>query len=69
MPEPHLLIDGMNVIGSRGSVVPKTRHALEVLTASRRTETAEKCHEHIALLPGTERHERCGLITPALLQR
>ena len=54
-----ILIWGSNAIGSnlhfwRYAQEAKRRGARLVCIDPRRTETADKCHEHIALLPGTD---------------
>lgn len=54
-----ILIWGSNAIGSnlhfwRYAQEAKRRGAQLVCIDPRRTETADKCHEHIALLPGTD---------------
>lgn len=54
-----ILIWGSNSIGSNlhfwRHVQTAKRHGAKVICIDpRRTETAEKCHEHIALLPGTD---------------
>jgi len=54
-----ILIWGSNAIGSnlhfwRYAQIAKRNGARLICVDPRRTETADKCHEHIALLPGTD---------------
>jgi anaerobic selenocysteine-containing dehydrogenase len=62
-----ILIWGSNSIGSnlhfwRYAQAAKRQGARLVCIDPRRTETAEKCHEHIALLPGTDAALALGLM-------
>jgi len=62
-----ILIWGSNSIGSnlhfwRYAQEAKRRGAKLICIDPRRSETADKCHEHIALLPGTDAAQALGLM-------